>query len=357
MKIAIYSPYLDTASGGEKYMLTIAEVLAKGNQVDVLLDTHLSRMKAELLKQRNEERHGLDLSNVNFVEAPLGAGSSVSERFKFLKQYDWLFVNSDGSLFYSSAKNSVLHFQLPLSQIASSGVGGWVKLKSWKLAIYNSEFTKGYIDQLIKIKGQVVYPPVSVEEFVPLKKDKKILNVGRFALYGNPKKQDLMIEVFRELVKDGLKDWSLHLAGGIMDGNEKLLDDLKDLAKGLPVYFYPNIGLGDLEKLYGQSTIYWHAMGFGETDPKKFEHFGISTVEAMAAGCVPIVINKGGQTEIVEEGVSGLLWDSVEQWKEHTLKVIENQELRQDLALGAQARAKNFSKLQFAKQILELVDA
>ncbi len=37
MRVAIYTPYLDTFGGGEKYMLTIAETLSKDSTVDLFL--------------------------------------------------------------------------------------------------------------------------------------------------------------------------------------------------------------------------------------------------------------------------------------------------------------------------------
>ena len=39
-----------------------------------------------------------------------------------------------------------------------------------------------------------------------------------------------------------------------------------------------------------------------------FEHFGITTVEAMAAGCVPVVIDKADQREIVRHVTDGYRW-------------------------------------------------
>ena len=59
----------------------------------------------------------------------------------------------------------------------------------------------------------------------------------------------------------------------------------------------------------------WQASGCSENhkpEPEKFEHFGISIVEAMAAECVPVVIAKGGQPEIVQHGKNGLLWSNLE---------------------------------------------
>jgi len=52
---------------------------------------------------------------------------------------------------------------------------------------------------------------------------------------------------------------------------------------------------------YRAASIFWHAAGWGEDDryPGRFEHFGIVTREAMSAGCIPVVIGKAGQIEIV----------------------------------------------------------
>lgn len=67
----------------------------------------------------------------------------------------------------------------------------------------------------------------------------------------------------------------------------------------------PNLTNSDILKLYGEASIFWHACGLGEKDPHLVEHFGMTTVEAMQNYCVPIVIDGGGQKEIVEHGVSG----------------------------------------------------
>ena len=62
MKIGIYDPYLDDIGGGEKYMMSIAEVLSLENIVDVLLDRHLKEiggdyLKNKLSKRRSAEKH------------------------------------------------------------------------------------------------------------------------------------------------------------------------------------------------------------------------------------------------------------------------------------------------------------
>jgi glycosyltransferase involved in cell wall biosynthesis len=118
---------------------------------------------------------------------------------------------------------------------------------------------------------------------------------------------------------------------------------------------HPNIPFLDLVTLYEQSDIYWHASGFEETDPTKMEHFGITTVEAMAAGCVPVVIKKGGQIEIVEEGVSGLFWESKEELANKTMILVEDPEKMVKLSDQAIEKSKYFSKEAFKENILKLI--
>lgn len=356
MKIAIYSPYLDTAGGGEKYILTIAECLSDKEQVDVLLDQHLYNIGAKQITEKIEKLHGLNLSRVNFIRAPIGQGSSFFSRLFFLKQYDWLFYLTDGSIFLTTAKNSVIHFQVPFSETAGNWLWNMIKLMSWKTAIYNSKFTQHYVEKGWKINGQVIYPPVSVELFKPLAKKKRILTVGRFFGFLKDKKHGVLISAFKELVAEhSLHGWSLHLAGGASSGDEGYLKQLRELAEGYKIFLHPNISLGELRRLFGQSQIYWHASGFGEEDPKRFEHFGITAVEALASGCIPVVVNKGGLKEIIEEDKSGYLWNNLDQLKEQTMHLIRDEKLQDSLAKEGQLRALNFGKTIFVERIKKLI--
>ena len=89
--------------------------------------------------------------------------------------------------------------------------------------------------------------------------------------------------------------------------------------------------------------------------PELSEHFGTVTVEAMAARCVPIVINKGGQREIVKHGVSGFLWDTLEELGQYTTCVARDEQLRVRMAEAARSRAQMFSTENFLEQYLTLL--
>ncbi|OGE72409.1 hypothetical protein A3H40_04155 [Candidatus Daviesbacteria bacterium RIFCSPLOWO2_02_FULL_38_15] len=355
MRAAIYSPYLDTFGGGEKYMMTIAEILSGDNRVDILLDQHLQELGADYLKDTLSKRFSLNLQKIAFINAPIGKQSSVVLRALFLKNYDVFVYLTDGSIFYPTAKKNILHIQSPLIGQPSKSAWGKFKLKGWDLIIYNSKFTEEHSKENWVLPSRVIYPPVDTFKIKPLKKKEYILSVGRFFGYLKNKKQEILIQIFKELFEAGkINGWSLHLVGSAGEGDKEYLRELQDLAKGIPIKFYPNLAYNDLVKLYGESSIYWHASGFEETDPTKMEHFGIATVEAMAGGCVPIVIQKGGQIEIIEDKISGYLWNTLNECKKLTVKVIRDEYLRSKLSENAVKRSKNFNKDKFIENILRV---
>ena len=149
--------------------------------------------------------------------------------------------------------------------------------------------------------------------------------------------------------------WSLHLVGSALGGDKDYLNELKKIADNLEVNFYPNLGYDELIRLYGESSIYWHASGYGEDDPTKMEHFGISTVEAMAAGCVPVVIGKGGLLEIVDDGKNGFLWNNLHQLEDKSLQLISNQKLMLQMSSASIKKAGNFSKKSFESNIKRII--
>ena len=224
----------------------------------------------------------------------------------------------------------------------------------------NSEYTRRWIRKYWQTDSAVLYPPVDVENFTPGQKKNQVLNVGRFFAGDHNKKHDVLVNTFRELVDEGLKGWELHLVGGSTPGavHEKYLAGVKAKAEGYPIFVHPDLPYPDLLQLYNESAIYWHASGYGEDeerDPIRFEHFGITTVEGMAAGCVPVVIGKGGQPEIVRHGQNGYLWYSLDELKSLTMKLIQEEPLRQELSRCAVRDSQNYSTQKFQGRVKTLL--
>src|SRR6185312_2018536 len=102
----------------------------------------------------------------------------------------------------------------------------------------------------------------------------------------------------------------------------------------------------------------WSATGYGENTDKRpwtNEHFGMTTGEAMAGGCVPIVIDRAGQREIVRGGVEGYRWATLDELRNRTLEVAGNPALRTRLAHSARERAQLYSAAAFADNVRDLV--
>jgi glycosyltransferase involved in cell wall biosynthesis len=77
----------------------------------------------------------------------------------------------------------------------------------------------------------------------------------------------------------------------------------------------------------------------------------MATAEAMAAGCVPVVVNKGGQREIVEHGTTGFLWNTLDELKRFTRVLIDDAVLRERMSCAARQRAQRFSRRRFVQQM------
>ena len=138
----------------------------------------------------------------------------------------------------------------------------------------------------------VVYPPVETDKLKPMEKDKLILTVGRFSSSSQFKRQDLLIDAFKELLKSGARGWRMVIVGKVEDSQSlKIISGLRSKIKGLPIAIKTDLEHERLRLLYGKSSVYWHAAGYGadlDKFPERAEHFGISTVEAMAAGAIPL---------------------------------------------------------------------
>lgn len=356
MKVAIYSPYLDSCGGGERYILTIAEILAAEHQVEILLDPHLMSLGVDL-KLKLSKQLNIDLSKCRLVAAPIGRGSKIWQRWSFFKQYDLLISLTDGSIFYASAKKNLLHIQSPIKPPKLNSWWNQIKLKSWNMIIYNSQFTQNAAQDYWRLPGKVLYPPVEIDQLKPMFKKKQILTVGRFFGFLREKKHQVLIDSFKILAADArAKGWTFHLVGSASEGDMNYVKELEKSSEGYPIEIHPNLSYPELINLYGSASIYWHAMGYNETDPTKMEHFGITTVEAMAAGAVPMVVNQGGLPEIVEDQKSGLFWRHTPELIEKTLELISDSVKLHQLSTEAINRSKLYSRQNFERNLKELIN-
>lgn len=172
----------------------------------------------------------------------------------------------------------------------------------------NSVFTADHVREIWDLDSEVVYPPVLEQ----LRKDEtrnpyQIISVGRFmsTKQGHCKNQHQLIRAFKELCQTTDKPWELHLCGGVDSNNDdyfrKVMKKSED--SKLNIHLHPNVAKDVLAALTASSSYYWHATGLGVSSnkPHKLEHFGITVVEAMKGGMIPIVHDSAGPAEILKD--------------------------------------------------------
>ncbi len=342
MRAAIFNPYLDTLGGGERYTLSFAKVLAdSGYQVNI------EWRDPEIIKLL-ENRFGLNLGGINVVKS-VNRGDG----------YDLCFWVSDGSIPALRARKNFLHFQVPFHNVNGDSLINKMKLFRVNKIICNSQFTKKAIDKEFGVNSLVIYPPVDTKNIKPKRKGSIILSVGRFSRLLQSKRQDVLIKVFQRIYDSGYKDWMLVLAGGSEVGNGDFTDDLRQMAEGYPIQLIKSPTLKELKDLYGKSRIFWSASGFDvdeKSNPEKAEHFGITVVEAMAAGAVPLAYNAGGYKETIHEGRNGYLWSTKEELFKKTLILIEDKKLLRVMTGECIEQSKQYSYNRFKEKFLSIIE-
>ncbi len=235
-------------------------------------------------------------------------------------------------------------------------------LESYHKIVTISDFCKKWIKNYWSLESDILYPPVNTENFFSAKQKKNyILHVGRFFITGHSKKQLELVKIFKTMVgKYGLENWELHFVGSVEEGenHHQYFNMVQKEAAGYPVQFHNKMSFDQLRELFSEAKIYWHATGLGEeeeSNPVAFEHFGITTVEAMASGCVPVVINAGGQKEIVTPE-SGFCWETPKDLIAHTITLINDPELLQKYSKQTVKRSTYFSREKFKERFTELLN-
>lgn len=351
-KAAVYNPYFDTIGGGEVYTASVIECLSNNNfAVDIF-------WYSEKVKSQIQIFHGININKSQIHEEGYNLFSKKSNWLKkkrLTQDYDLFFFLSDGSIPWIFSKNNILHFQVPFQNTNGKSLTNTVKLNNIHKIVCNSQFTKQFIDKEYNVNSKVVYPPINID-VKKRRKENIILSVGRFTDTLHNKRQDILISAFKELVDEGIKDWKLKLIGSAKEGKE-IVSTLKKKVEKYQVEILTDIDHRQLEKEYAKAKIFWHAAGYKvdqENNPELVEHFGIATVEAMSAGCVPVVINKGGQPEIVQDGKNGFLWNTTDQLKKFTLELVSNEKTLENLSTNAQKTSQQFSKQNFCNNFNKL---
>jgi glycosyltransferase involved in cell wall biosynthesis len=195
-----------------------------------------------------------------------------------------------------------------------------------------SEAIRDRIQRFYGRDAVVIHPPVEIGEFDAAveKEPGRFLWVHRLVPYKHP---ELVAEAFRGL------PYQLTMVG-VGPLEEKLRANLP-----------PNVELlgwvsrEELARLYSRAEGFVH---IGEED------FGITMVEALAAGTPVVALNAGGARDIVRDGVDGILIEHAE--LDELRQAVRSLADREWDPAALVVRARSFSSERFVERLREWID-
>jgi glycosyltransferase involved in cell wall biosynthesis len=398
LKIGLYSPFFgSTMGGGEKYLGVTAEAVRDGfpdadveimspTKVDVDLYERMLGLdlRGVAIRSNNPRPSRLKRALVKIPTLRLYRDLVVSaQALPQTARYD-LFISMVYVLpAFSHARRGVILCQFPYERqidvVGTPRVRGRLfdlysrpywglrrrlfggEIDAFQLVICQSEYVRGWVKKLWNREAAIVNPPIDVPAAEPAwdEKEKIILSVGRFFFGGHSKRHDVMAQAFREMYDAGCRGWQLHLVGSVhLDKPEDgaYFKKVLSLASGYPIEIHVDVPREKVDDLYRRASIYWHAAGYGADEggrPVDLEHFGMTTAEAMGHGAAPVAIGRGGQVEVVQDGVNGYLWNTPEELKARTMQLMGDPELRRRLGEAARRSTFRFSRQSFKESMVD----
>jgi alpha-1,2-mannosyltransferase len=231
-------------------------------------------------------------------------------------------------------------------------------------AMANSTWTLQRIRRIWPSTSVVlVYPPCPVEDLHEMfqktrhqTRERVVVSIGQ---YRPEKNHPLQFEAFAALLaRPGMQDVKLVIVGSTRnDEDRQRVETLKqlassqyDLQEGRNVEFRVNVPYSEMVDCLRRATVGLHAM--------RDEHFGISIVEYMAAGVVPVAHRSGGPLEDIvgTDETCGFLAQTAEDYAtqmEAAFHLAESQ--LEVFRRAAAARCRMFSTAAFEDKIVRLL--
>jgi len=224
---------------------------------------------------------------------------------KHVQGYDLIINSNNTSLGLDPSLNSISYVHYPRKARLMTGISlsklldigrdplqlnalryRWhCKVGARDLQIANSAFTAARFEEQydMKIDG-ILYPPVAIDFKQSEKISRRIVSLGRFS----PNKRQLE----QIIMMADLREYELYLIGFKNDADyyNRCAQAIKDL-KLTNVHLIADASEEERNSLLTSATFFIHSL--------REEPFGITTVQGIGAGCIPIVHNSGGQKEVV----------------------------------------------------------
>jgi GT2 family glycosyltransferase/glycosyltransferase involved in cell wall biosynthesis/tetratricopeptide (TPR) repeat protein len=303
----VYSPFDIRVGGGERYILSVASGLSDKYEVWFLTQQRISRAR---LSHTLED---LAIKPGRFHYAKLEDTANWPRPDLYFVMGNEIEPPTSGF-----GKRNIFHIQFPFP-IHYTGHFSIERVTQYDAFVVNSEFTaynvaKAMLNYKVpSIPVHILNPPVSMrtckEQDLNLNRMcddagyLKIVNVGRYIVRGHNKRQDIVMDIAEECYRLGLPvSFEFYGGLGVEEENTKYFSELSDRGSRIKAKVHANVSRSIIENALNTACIYIHPCGLGYypgSSPEKLEHFGITIVEAMSRGCIPLVYDQGGPAEII----------------------------------------------------------
>jgi alpha-1,2-mannosyltransferase len=379
MKVAIAHHSLNIPGGAERLCMTLVEALQRRGH-DVMLVT-VEKTDWSIV-QRNfgkivmpwGERYALkmrvsdDLSRMPVTSVYFALYVLQLLVSKWREDCD-LVVNTFGDVVHSIADVAYVHFPLRAA-LKFSQIPAFTRQSLWRAAaplydstmafldqcfpgtlITNSQFTEGVIEEVLSRKALVVYPPVDVRVFSKRVRRRKTGSLVATVSSYTPKRHLDQVP----LIAKHSRSARFIVMGKADEYSAAVLSQLRSRIRALHVEdrvtLLMNVPSNEFMDVLSRAKVYLHVM--------PYDHFGISVVEAMASGCVPVVHRSGGPwLDILDsrQGEYGFSYTSASEAADFIDKLIGDESLRRTMASRAFRRAKEFDRPVFMERMVEVVE-
>jgi len=201
-----------------------------------------------------------------------------------------------------------------------------------------SDYSRGRIKRVWGRDATTLYPPCAVDEYASQRSEREnlILTVGRI---GPEKGHHTFLEIARNLPQ-----LRFVIIGSVSRDKTGYYEELmRNLPQNCEIVLAP---LMKSKELLQRAKVYIHCA--------RDEQFGITIVEAMAAGLVPVVHDSGGPRELVVD-TAGFRWTDTAEAVRQVERLVGDESLRTSMAETARLRANLFSSHAFETRIAEIV--
>lgn len=226
------------------------------------------------------------------------------------------------------------------------------KLGRRRTLIANSKFLQDVIRRHLRRDSLVVYPPVDTQMFKQKASKANLENAVLTVTRVRSGKRLELVPCIARLTRKA----TFTIVGLVDQASQGALSVLKKAIDSQGVHdrvrLVTNRPFQELLAAYTSAKLYLHT--------QQTESFGISIVEAMAAGCVPIVPRDGGPWfDILDQkqGEYGYSYDTVGEAARYVRSLLGDEQLRVEISRRAQIRAMDFDSAVFERKIQNFVRA